>query len=55
LMATIALQRFHGPAFSLVMPIPMFMRIQEYLSTSIQVHTSLDCGETRAISRRPHS
>jgi len=37
LMATIALQRFHGPAFSLVMPIPMFMRIQEYLSTSIQV------------------
>ena len=36
LMATIALQRFHGPAFSLVMPIPMFMRIQEYLATTMQ-------------------
>lgn len=39
LMAIVALQRFHGPAFSLTIPIPMFMRIQAYLSTSMQLGT----------------
>jgi Phosphoenolpyruvate synthase/pyruvate phosphate dikinase len=37
LMAIKALQRFHGPAFSLTMPIPMFMRIQTYLSAAVQL------------------
>lgn len=36
LMAVAALQRYHGPAFSLSIPIAMFMRIQSYLSASIQ-------------------